>query len=259
VSLCVDLNTDAGESFGNWTMGRDEEMAPYLTSMNVACGFHAGDPSVMRRTVALALRHGIALGAHPGFLDLQGFGRRRIDLSPEEAHDFVVYQVGALAAFARVAGTRLTHVALHGAMAGLAKSSAPVAEAIMHAIAACDPTLAFIGMPGLPPYEAARRLGLPVVTQVPIDLDLRGDGNTVLERKKKAADPLRVVERALKTVRDGKMETVEGDRDVRADILLIHSDAPNVLDVARALHEHLAREGVSIRPFPERLATGPRT
>ncbi len=247
----VDLNSDVGESYGNFRYGNDEENMRYLTSCNIACGLHAGDPSVMRQTVERAVKGGLAIGAHPGLPDLQGFGRRRMEIDPQEAMDFVLYQLGAISAFLKLSGARLTHVALHGALSVMAKTTEALARAIMDGIKNYDPDLIFPGMPGLASYEIAKELGLRVATIVPIDLDLRRDGSSIIERKKTSRDPKEIARKALKLVRTQRLETVDGEeKELKADILLIHGDGPNSGDILRELKAVLAGGGVRIAPFP---------
>lgn len=247
----VDLNSDVGESFGNYRCGNDEESMDYLTSINVACGLHAGDPIVMRHTVELGNKKGLAMGAHPGLPDLQGFGRRRMDLSPEEAREFVLYQIGALSAFMKLQGRRLTHVTLHGALNVMGKHDENFAKPIIEGIKAYDPALIYVGVPGLVNFELAKDSGLRVAAVIPIDLDFRKDGASIIERKKSIREPREVVRKALKLVLTGKLETVDGvDKELKVDSLLIHSDGPNAIEILRALRKGLVNAGVKIEPFP---------
>lgn len=247
----VDLNSDVGESYGNYLYGNDEENMHYLTSVNIACGLHGGDPIVMRHTVELAHEKGVAIGAHPGLPDLQGFGRRKIEVAPEEARDFVLYQIGALSAFLKTQGAKLTHVALHGALSVMAKHDEALARAILKGIKEYDPELIFPGMPGLVSYEVARDLGLKVASIVPIDLDFQKDGASIIERKKRGRDPKEVARKALKLVTTGKLETIDGiDKKLKADILLVHGDGPNATDILKELKEVLKNAEVKVEPFP---------
>jgi UPF0271 protein len=247
----VDLNSDVGESYGNYIYGSDEENMNYLTSVNIACGLHAGDPIVMRHTVELAHKRGLAIGAHPGLPDLQGFGRRKIQVAPEEARDFVLYQIGALSAFIKSQGTKLTHVALHGALSVMAKHDEALARAILEGIKEYDPELIFPGMPGLVSYEVAIDLGLRVASIVAIDLDFQKDGSSIIERKKKGRNPQEVARKAVKLVTTGKLETIDGiDKELKADVLLIHGDGPNATDILKELRAVLKGAGVKVEPFP---------
>ncbi|MCE3003090.1 MAG: 5-oxoprolinase subunit PxpA, partial [Xanthomonadaceae bacterium] len=172
----IDLNCDLGESFGAWTMGEDEAVLPHVSSANVACGFHAGDPTVMRRTVALAKAAGVAIGAHVSLPDLQGFGRREMKVSPEECHDFVLYQVGALAAIARAQGVGLSHVKPHGALYNMAARDAALATAIAHAVRDADRALVLYGLSGSALVAAGEAAGLRVAHEVFADRGYRADG-----------------------------------------------------------------------------------
>ncbi|MFC1824116.1 LamB/YcsF family protein [Thermodesulfobacteriota bacterium] len=249
--LRVDLNSDVGESFGNYKYGNDEENMDYLTSVNMACGLHAGDPMVIRETVAMAHQKGLAIGAHPGLPDIQGFGRRKMDLSPEEARDFVLYQLGALSAFLKIQGAKMTHVTLHGALSGMGKHDDALARAVVEGVKAYDPELIFTGVPGLRSYEVAKEAGLRVAACIPIDLNFRKDGTSIIERKKSGRDPKEVVRKALKLVTEDKLETVDGvDKELKVDILLIHGDGPNSADLLSELRSTLTNSGVKIEPFP---------
>jgi 5-oxoprolinase (ATP-hydrolysing) subunit A len=189
----IDLNADLGESFGPWPMGQDEALMTSITSANVACGFHAGDPGVIRRTIALATRSGVAVGAHPGFPDLVGFGRREMHASPEEVEDFVLYQVAALAGMATACGARLQHVKAHGALYNMAARSRPLADAIARAVAAFDRTLIVFGLPNSELLRAGQAAGLTVAAEAFADrayiaadtLCLHGDtpGSAALARQ----------------------------------------------------------------------------
>jgi UPF0271 protein len=246
----VDLNSDVGESFGNYKCANDEEIMKYLTSVQIACGFHAGDPMVMRYTVGLAHKMGLAIGAHTGLPDLQGFGRRKMDLSLEEARDMVIYQFGALNAFAKIHGCKLTHANVHGAFNAMAKHDEAMARAIIGAIKECDPELIWGGVPGLVSYEVAKDMGLRVLTHIPIDLDFHKDGTSIIERKKKARDPKEVARKALKLVTTQKLETVDGvDKDLKVDILLVHADGPNAIDIVKEVKSTLLNAGVKVEPY----------
>ncbi len=246
----VDLNSDVGESFGNYIYGNDEVNMEYLTSVNIACGFHGGDPTVMHRTVEMAHKKGLAIGAHPGLPDLQGFGRRKMEVDPEEARDLVLYQIGALSAFTKTKGAELTHVAFHGVLSGMAKHDESLARAILSGIKEYDPELIFPGMPGLASYEVAKELGIRVASIVPIDLDFRKDGSTIIERKKKPRIPHEIAEKALKLVKDGRLETIDGiDKELKVDILLVHGDGPNSTDILKEIRSVLTKAGVKIQPF----------
>ena len=182
-SLTVDLNCDMGESLGAWNMGQDEALLPFVTSANIACGFHAGDPAVMKRTVRAALRHGVALGAHPGLPDLVGFGRRNMDISAEEAFDMTVYQLGALAAVVKAEGGQLHHLKPHGALYNMAATKAALAEAIAEAVYKVQPELMLYGLAGSALTKAGEKLGLRTAHEVFADRTYQADGTLTPRRQ----------------------------------------------------------------------------
>ena len=246
----VDLNCDMGESFGAWRMGADDEVMPSITSANVACGFHGGDPSVMRATVRLAKAAGVAVGAHPGFPDLVGFGRREMRLSPGEVEDGVLYQVGALAAVAHAEGLRLQHVKAHGALYNMAVRDTALADAIARATAAFDRSLVLFALPASPLFEAGRAAGLRVAAEGFADRSYESDG-TLTPRSIPGAvihDPAAVVARARRMVTDGVVLTREG-REValRVETLCVHGDTPGAADLTRRLRAALSEAGVDVR------------
>lgn len=233
----IDLNSDLGESFGTWTLGRDAEVMPHITSANVACGFHAGDPSVMRRTVELALAHGVAVGAHPGLADLAGFGRRAIAVTPQEAYDLTVYQVGALTGVARSCGTRVAHVKPHGALYNMAAGDDALADAIARAVRDVDPSLALFGLAGSALVRAGRSLGLLTLGEGFPDRGY-GAGGMLLPRAHPEAlvhDPEVASARAVTMVQEAAAET-----------LCIHGDAPNAPEMARAIRSALEAAGIEV-------------
>jgi len=235
MTLRVDLNCDLGEG------GRfDEALLDGITSANIACGFHAGDPGVMRRTVELALKKGVALGAHPGLRDLEGFGRRAVKVEPQEAFDLTLYQIGALQAFAALHGARLVHVKPHGALYTMAARDAALAEALAKAVHAADPKLVFVGLAGSEMIRAARRLGLQVAEEGFVDRGYQSDG-TLVPRGQPGAlieNPEDAARQAVRLVKEGK-----------ADTLCIHGDTPGAPEHLRALRAALLREGVEIKRF----------
>ena len=246
----VDLNCDLGESFGAWRMGADAEVLPHVTSASIACGFHAGDPGTMRRTVALALEHGVAIGAHPGLPDLAGFGRRAMEVTPDEAYDMVAYQVGALAAFATAAGARLQHVKPHGALYNMAAARAELADAIARAVRAVDPALVLFGLSGSHLVRAAEAHGLAAAAEVFADRQYLADGALVPRARPDAMvhGEVDATMRAVRMARDGRVHAVDGtDVSVRADTICIHGDGPHAAAFARALRAALQREGVPVR------------
>jgi UPF0271 protein len=251
----VDLNADVGESFGPWTLGDDAGLIPLVTSVNVACGFHAGDPGVMRATVALARVHGVAVGAHPGFADLAGFGRRELPVTPREVEELVAYQIGALAAIAAIEGVALQHVKPHGALYTMAARDRLLAGAIARAIAAVDRSLILVGLHGSQLVGAAERAGLPAVSEVFADREYRPDGS-LLPRGEPGAlihDPEAVAARAVAMVRQGVVQAVDGTPvPVRAETICVHGDTPGAVDLARRLRQALANAGVDVRRLGDR-------
>lgn len=245
----VDLNADIGESFGVYTAGSDERLLSSVTSGSIACGYHAGDPSVMRRTVRLAARAGVAIGAHPGFPDLVGFGRREMNVDPQEISDFVLYQIGALSAIARAEGVRLQHVKPHGALYNMAARRKDVAESIAAAVASLDEPLAIIGLPGSELLSAGERYGLRVAAEGFADRGYEPDGSLSPRDTLDAVlqDPLRSADRAVSMVRDGKIQTRDGSLlQLRVDTICIHGDTPGAADVAAAVRARLTQAGIVV-------------
>lgn len=241
----VDLNCDLGEGAPH-----DAALIDLATSVNVACGVHAGDPGTMRRTVALARARGLAVGAHPGYPDREGMGRRELGLSPEEVEDLVTYQVGALAAFARAAGAALTHLKLHGALYNTAAATAAIADAAARATARLDPSLVFVGLAGTEHERAAVRAGLRFAAEAFADRTYGADGRLTPRADPGAFvhDPEEAARRMVRLLRDGSIETVAGTCLVtRADTICIHGDDPRALDFARVLVERLRAAGVELR------------
>lgn len=248
--LRVDLNCDMGESFGIWRLGDDEAVLPYITSANIACGFHAGDPSTMRRTVRMALDRGVAVGAHPGLPDLVGFGRRNLAVTPEEAYDLVVYQVSALAAFVKAEGGRLQHVKPHGALYNMAAKDRALAEAIAAAVAAVDPDLILFGLAGSELVRAGQRAGLRVAAEAFADRTYQADGSLTPRRTPGALilDPEAAAEQVVRLVKEGKVRSLQGpDVAVRADTVCLHGDGERAVEFARAIRARLEAEGIAVR------------
>lgn len=249
----IDLNADLGEGFGAWTMGDDAALLDIVTSANVACGWHAGDPVIMRRTARLAREKGVALGAHPGFGDLWGFGRRVIrGDSPAELEAMIAYQIGALQAVAALAGHRVTYVKAHGALANLANDEDDLALAIGRAIRGVDAALVYVVMPGLATERAARTLGLAHAREVYADRAYDESGNLVSRKQPGAVihDAEIAAERALRMVEDGAITTVTGRRLPAAiDTVCVHGDNPAAIAMAARVRERLATAGLALRPF----------
>ena len=246
----IDLNADLGESFGPWPMGQDEALMSSITSANVACGFHGGDPSVMRRTVTAAITHHVAIGAHPGFPDLVGFGRREMQATPSEVEDFVLYQVAALAGIAAAQGARLQHVKAHGALYNMAVRDRALADAIARATAAVDRSLILFGLPGSELLRAGEEAGLRVASEAFADRAYEPDG-TLVSRKRAGSvihDANAVVARAVAMVTTGTVTAVDGSQlALRADTLCLHGDTPGSAALARQVRDGLQAAGVNVR------------
>ena len=255
-ALAIDLNADIGESFGIYKTGEDELLMRAITSGSVACGFHAGDPAVMRSTVRQAARSGIAVGAHPGFPDLVGFGRREIDADADEIADLVLYQIGALSAIARAEGAALQHVKPHGALYNMSVRRMGVAEAIASAVAAFDESLILVGLPGSALLAAGRRLGLTVAAEAFADRSYEPDGSLTSRRLAGAVltDPRHAAERAVRLVRDGRIAARDGSLlTVKADTLCIHGDTPHASELAIAVRRGLEDAGVTVAALSRKL------
>ena len=252
MSTRIDFNCDMGESFGMYKMGLDEEVIKYITSANIACGFHAGDPSWMRQTVALAEEHGVAIGAHPSFPDLAGFGRRNMVVSPGEARNDVIYQMGALQAF--TGNGKLQHVKPHGAMYNMAVNDEDLARAICEAVLSVDESVVLLALAGSRWIEIAQRMGLRVGREIFADRALNPDGTLVARSQPGSVihDTGEVVDRSLQMVTEGRAKAITGDLiEVEADSLCLHGDTPGAVDMARALKEALEVERVEIVPLGE--------
>lgn len=245
----IDLNCDLGESFGAWHMGEDEALLALVSSANIACGFHAGDPAIMHRTVALAVAHGVAIGAHVSLPDLQGFGRREMKVSPDEVEAMTLYQIGALHAFAQAAGARLTHVKPHGALYNMAARDRSLADAIARAVHAFDPQLRLFGLAGSALIEAARAVDLPVAAEAFADrryladgsLQSRGEAGAVID------DASLATAQAIGIARDGVVQAADGQPiPLHADTLCLHGDGAHAVLLARQLREALEHAGLRI-------------
>lgn len=247
--LSVDLNCDMGESFGRYALGTDAEMMEYITSANIACGFHAGDPSVMRRTVRMAVQCGVSIGAHPGLPDLAGFGRRPMEVSTEEVYDMVTYQVGALQAFVKQEGGTLKHVKAHGALYNMAAADRRLADAIARAVHETDSSLILYGLAGSALIAAGRAMGLRTASEVFADRTYRDDG-TLTPRNMPGsliADPDRAVDQVLQMVKEGAVSAASGRIiPIEADTVCIHGDGEHALSFAGSLRAALEREGIRV-------------
>jgi UPF0271 protein len=248
----IDLNADVGESFGAWTLGDDPAVLDVVTSANVACGFHAGDPLTLRTTCRQAVQRGVVVGAQVGYRDLAGFGRRFLDVAPEDLAADVLYQLGALEAMARVAGTRVAYVKPHGALYNAVVHHEAQAAAVVEAVAAYDPTLPLLGLPGSVLLDLAAEAGLPVVTEAFADRAYTPDGR-LLQRTEPGAvlhDPEAVAERVLRLVLEGVVTAVDGrDIEVAASSVCFHGDTHGAVVMARRVRAALEAAGVEIRPF----------
>ncbi|PZE19341.1 LamB/YcsF family protein [Paenibacillus xerothermodurans] len=245
----IDLNCDLGESFGAYNLGLDEQILPFVTSANIACGFHAGDPSVMRRTVTLALDHGVAIGAHPGLPDLSGFGRRNMDVSPQEAYDMVVYQIGALAGFVKAEGGTMQHVKPHGALYNMAAKRQDLSEAIAEAVYKVDPALILFGLSGSVLIGVGEKIGLRTAEEVFSDRTYQSDGSLTPRNQPDAViiDHEQAIAQVIGMVQQGSVRTQQGtDLPIQADTVCIHGDGAHALAFAREIRDRLIQSGVSV-------------
>ncbi len=243
--LSIDINGDAGESYGRWTLGDDASFLPHVSSVNIACGYHGGDPTTMRQTVRIAKAAGIGIGAHPSFPDLMGFGRRMITVAPNEMADMTLYQVGALVAIARTEGMKVAHVKPHGAFYKACSIDMALSAAIGAAIAAYDPAMVLVLLAG-PGADAAESAGARVAREAFIDLDY-DDGGLIIERVPRPRDPAVVAERAVRVVKEGKLAKLDGrDMDVAVSTLCLHGDRVNSAEVARVVKATLLANGVAV-------------
>jgi 5-oxoprolinase (ATP-hydrolysing) subunit A len=245
----VDLNCDFGESFGIYRLGEEEEILQYVTSVNVACGFHAGDPLVMRKTVQMALEQKVAIGAHPGFPDLLGFGRRNIAVTPGEAYAYVVYQIGALAAFVKAEGGKMSHVKPHGALYNMAAKDVALAEAIAKAVYDVDPTLVLYGLAGSELINAGKKIGLRTASEVFADRTYQQDGSLTPRSDPRAliVDEQEAVLQVLAMVKEKRVRSLQGiDVPIEAETVCIHGDGKKAVLFAKRLYEALRKEGVDV-------------
>ena len=248
----VDLNADVGEGFGVWTSGDDEAIVAVVSSANIACGFHAGDPLIMRQTCAAAARHGVAVGAQVGYRDLAGFGRRRIDVPADALTADVLYQIGALQACAMAAGTRVRYVKPHGALYNTAADDPEQAAAITAAVAAIDPALPVLGLAGSQLAAAAERMGLRFVAEAFADRGYLASGRLAPREQPGAlvTDPDEVAERAVEFVTHGRVRAVDGSEvAIKAESICLHGDTPGAAELARTVRIELERAGVAVEPF----------
>ncbi len=248
----IDLNADMGESFGPWPMGADAELLRIVTSANIACGFHAGDPDVMAQAMREAVENGVGIGAHPGLPDLQGFGRRRMQVAPEEVRHLVAYQLGAAQAMARMAGGSVRHLKLHGALANMASADEALARSAYEGALAVDPDIILMVIAGTAQARAAEALGARVAQEIFADRAYAEDG-LLMDRRLPGAvihDAEAVCARILAMLRAGAIITAEGTHlPVRIDTICLHGDTRGAVALAQALHDALRAEGIALQPF----------
>ena len=248
----VDLNSDLGESFGNYKLGCDEDVTKYVSSVNVACGFHAGDPSVMQRTVELAKQNGAAVGAHPGYPDLQGFGRRKLDCTPAELKAYTLYQLGALDAFCRANGLKLQHVKPHGAMYNTIAVDEARAIAVAEAIAEYDSELIFLALAGSKMVSAAEKVGIKAASEVFADRAYMPDG-TLTPRSMHGSvirDTDEAIARTVRMIKEGVVTAISGEEvPIMAQSVCDHGDNPKAVEFVRTIRERLEAEGIKIAPI----------
>lgn len=251
----MDLNADLGEGFGSWRMGDDDALLTVVTSANVACGFHAGDPSTMRRTVESAVERGVTIGAHVSYPDLRGFGRRDIDLPLSQVTDDMLYQIGALDAFARAAGSAVAYVKPHGALYNRIAKDAEAAGAVVAALKMYDRPLPLLTLPGSAAAERAEQAGVQAVAEGFADRAYHADGQLVSRREPGAvlSDERAVADRGLRMARDGVVTTTDGQElTLRIDSLCVHGDSPGAVGLARAVRHALTSADISVRAFAAR-------
>jgi UPF0271 protein len=251
----IDMNSDVGESFGVYKLGLDEEVIPHITSANIACGFHAGDPGVMRKTVALAKNYGVEVGAHPGYPDLMGFGRRNVDATLEEIQDYMVYQTGALQAFAQSQGLKLQHVKAHGSLYNMAVANPKIWEAMAEAIAKVDREMILVVLASSKReslLEIGKRHGIRIAFEAFPDRAYNKDGSLVSRREKGAVlhDHEIVAKRALKMALEGKVIALDGTEvELKADTLCVHGDNPAAVEMVKRIRQELKEAGVTVLPM----------
>lgn len=252
----VDLNCDLGESFGAYTIGMDDQVIPFISSANIACGFHASDPVVMQKTVQLAKKYGVGIGAHPGFPDLMGFGRRNMKVSAGDAKAYVQYQLGALFAFCRAAGVPLRHVKAHGALYNMAGKDYTLACAICEGVLEFDENLILLALSGSEMIRAANDMGLRVASEVFADRAYEEDGSLVARTKPGAmiTDEDEAIRRVVRMVKDGKVTAITGkDIPLQADSICVHGDNAKALQFVRKIRAALTAEGIQVLPLAQKF------
>lgn len=250
----IDINCDMGESFGQYKLGLDEEVIKLISSANVGCGFHAGDPHVMRKTVDMAKQHGVGVGAHPGLPDLLGFGRREMKVSPEELRDYCVYQIGALKAFVEIAGMKLQHVKMHGALMNMGLANEELAVAMCGAARDVSPDLLLVTFSGIHTVEIARSLGLRVIQEFYADRAYNADKSLVSRKIPGAVlkDSKQIGARIKQLIETGTVTTLDGqDLELEYDSICVHGDTPGALEIIRTIRGIMADHNVAIKPMAE--------
>ena len=245
----IDLNCDMGESYGAWKMGSDAGVMPYISSANIACGFHAGDPATIRKTVRLAVDSGVAVGAHPSLPDLMGFGRRAMRISPQDMYDLVLYQAGAVEAFARAAGAKLHHVKCHGALYNMAANDEGLSEAMIRAVKDLGANVILYALSESKNFQLAKKANIPVAGEVFADRGYSDDG-TLAPRDKPGGmieDPQASVKHVLGMIEEGHVTSLSGKRvSVAADTLCLHGDQPGAVIFAKRLRETFKERGIAV-------------
>lgn len=250
MKLMVDINCDMGEGFGAYKINEDEAILPYITSANIACGFHAGDPAIMRQTVQSALKFNVAIGAHPGLPDLNGFGRRFMDITPQEAYEIVIYQIGALNAFVQAEGGRVQHVKAHGALYLMAAKNRELSEAIAEAVYRVDPELILFGLANSELVKAGQRIGLRTGSEVFADRTYQNDGMLTSRQRSDALidDVDLAAQQVVRMVKEGKVRTRQNnDISILAETICIHGDGQHALSFAQKIRTVLERENIEIK------------
>ena len=250
MNLEIDLHCDMGESFGIYRIGNDEEMMRHVTSISVGCGFHAGDPHVMRKTVALAKQYGVAVGAHPGYPDLIGFGRRKMEVTPDEAKDYILYQVGALKVFCDAAGLELQHVKPHGEFYQMLWKDEALAHGVLEAVKEIKPEPIFLALCNTIPYEMAKSMGIRVAGELYADLDYYPDGTTFIKKVHGKIDSKATVEKVVKMVMEGRVVASDGKEiEVRGRSICFHGDNPQSPEIVQSVKDELVKRGVKTVPL----------
>lgn len=246
----IDLNCDLGEAFGNYSFGGDKDIIPLITSANIACGFHAGDENVMNETIQLAKENNVGIGAHPGLPDLQGFGRRKMDIKPKEIYNLVVYQLGALNGFCKIHGTRINHVKPHGALYNMGAKNKEIAQAIAQAVYDFDKSLVLVGLSNTLLISEAKALGLRTASEVFADRRYEDDGQLVSRQESDATitNTDEALQQVLKMVTENKVVSKNGKEiDLQADTICVHGDGAHALDFVTQIRKKLTKEGIDIQ------------